>query len=222
MASCLNDEARLAHYDKCRFRKKSFERVLDWCMWAAIFFGACTVVPELFVNGFMNIVFLQDVKTLLLALAKTLSVAAAIYAIYYRKWPITIAGVFIVSWSNLGVALATAVSAVAHYGLNQLEKEPGWPLFEIPYDEQEQRQKNQESIFRHRAVALGERRAAESTGSAVPAEDTEMHDILDERVDTLSAKPKGYHDRFRDAQPEDRLHTFEPGIMDTLEEIGEQ
>lgn len=214
MASCLNDETRLANYDKCRFRKKNFERVLDWCMWAAIFFGACTVIPELFVNGFMNVIFLQDVKTLLLALAKTLSVAAAIYAIYYRRWFVTIAAVFIVSWCNGGVALAAAVSTVVHYGLNQLEKEPGWPLFEIPYDEQEQREKNIENIIRNRAVALGARVATEPDG------DTDMHDILDESADKVYVRPKGYHDRFRDAEPEDRIHSFEPGVMDTLEEIG--
>ncbi len=214
MASCLNDKARLEHYDKCRFRKKHLEKILDWCMWAAILFGACTVLPELFVNGFMNIVFLQDVQMLLLALAKTLSVAAAIYAIYYRKWPVTIAAAFVVSWCNGAVALAAVVSAVAHYGLNQLEKEPGWPLFEITYEEQEQREKSLESIVRNRAVELGARAAAE------PDDDTDMHDILDESADKIYVKPKGYHDRFRDAEPEDRMHSFEPGVMDTLESIG--
>lgn len=216
MASCLNDKARLEHYDKCRFRKKRLEKILDWCMWAAIFFGACTVVPELFVNGFMNIIFLQDVEMLLPALAKTLSVAAAIYAIYYRKWPVTVAATLVVSWCNGAVALATAISAVAHYGLNQLEKEPGWPLFEITYEEQEQREKNLDNIFRNRAVELGARVATEPDG------DTDMHDILDESTDKVYVRPKGYHDRFRDAEPEDRIHSFEPGVMDTLESIGEE
>lgn len=216
MASYLDDKTRLAHYDACRAKKKRYERVLDVCMWIAILFGAFTVIPELFVNGLLNGIFIGDISVFFLALFKTLGIAAAIYAIYLRKWPITIVAALVVSPCNSIVALATAAAAVSHWLLHRLSQEEGWPLFEIPYAEQEQRQKNIETIIRNRAVTLGARVSTE------PSEDTEMHDILDESKDTVYVKPKGYHDRFRDSTPQGSVSAFTPEVMDSLEEMEER
>lgn len=222
MASYLDDQTRAAHYGVCRAKKNRYEKILDFWMWVAVIALLGTLVIELFVNFFLYGFFLADTEHVVNAFTNIIGSALGVYAIYLRKWPITFLAAYVAIFCNVFIAVAAAVAGVVHILLAKLSKEEGWPLFDIPYDEQAQRLKNQESIIRHRAVALGERRAAESAESAVSTENTEMHDILDERADTLSVKPKGYHDRFRDAQPEDRLHTFESGIMDTLEEIGGQ
>lgn len=220
MASYLDDKTRAAHYDECRIKKKRYERVLDICMWASLLFGAFTVIPELFVNVFMNALFLRDVETLSVALGSVLSVAAAIYTIYLRKWPVTVVAAAVVMPFNAAVGCAAIVSAVVHFLLEKLSREEGWPLFDISYAEQEQRQKNTEKIIRHRAVEQGARVIGEAAPDGKSAQD--MYDILDERRDTLSVSPSGYHDRFRNAQPEDRVNSFEPGVMDTLEALGEE
>lgn len=221
MASYLDDKTRAEHYGRCRAKKKRYERILDFCMWAALLAGAMTVIPKLFVNGFMNLLFVRNMEMLLEALSRTLGAAVAIYAIYLRKWKITIPATLAALACNIFVALATAVSAVVHWYLHRLSQEEGWPLFDIPYDEQEQRRKNTEKIIRHRAVALGERVISAPTEETAEAAEPGMYDILDERADVLNGSLSGYHDRFRNAQPEDRVNSFEPGVMDTLEDIGE-
>ncbi len=217
MATYMDDATRIEHYDKCRIKKKRNERTLDVCMWIAIIDGAITVLPELFVNGLLNGIFIADIRTFLGALLCTALVLFAIYAIYLRKPVITIvAGVAVFYFAPL-VSLATLVCIVPHIALEKLSQEEGWPLFDISIGEYQQREKNTEKIMHHRAVELGARLATD------PVEgDSEMHDILSEAPDTVFVAPSGYHGRFRDAVPEDRINSFTPGVMDTLESINEQ
>ncbi len=217
MASYMDDETRLAHYDKCRIKKNRYEHTLDICMWIAILFSAMTVIPELFVNGLLNGIFIGDIPVFLGALLCTAAVLFAIYAIYLRKPVITaIAGVAVFYFDPL-VGITTLVCVVPHILLAKLSQEEGWPLFDISIGEYQQREKNTEKIMQHRAVELGARLVTD------PVEgDAEMHDILDERADTVFVRPTGYHDRSRDAVPEDRVSSFTPGVMDTLALIDEQ
>ncbi len=217
LASYMDDETRLAHYDKCRIKKKRYERVLDVCMWIAILFGAMAVIPTLFVDGLLNGIFIGDIPTFFGALLCTAVILFAIYAIYLRKPVITaIAGIVTLYFAPL-VSVATLVCIAPHILLAKLSQEEGWPLFDISIGEYQQREKNTEKIMQHRAVGLGARAA-----TAPVAGDAEMHDILDETPDTVFVNPAGYHDRFRDAVPEDRVNSFTPGVMDTLESINEQ
>lgn len=216
MATYMDDQTRMAHYDKCRTKKKRNERVLDVCMWVAIIGGAMEVIPTLFVNGLLNGIFIGNIPTFLGALFSTAIVLFAIYAIYLRKPVITAIAALAVFFIEPLLFLATLVSIVPHIELTKLSKEEGWPLFDISIGEYQQREKNMEKIIQRRAVELGARRVTDPV-----AGDAEMHDILNESSDAVLIPPVGYHDRFRGAVPEDRLHSFQPGVMDTLESIDE-
>ncbi|MDD5946929.1 MAG: hypothetical protein PUC41_03925 [Oscillospiraceae bacterium] len=216
MATYMDDQTRIAHYDKCRIKKKRNERVLDVCMWVAIICGAVTVIPTLFVNGLLNGIFIGDIPTFLRALLTTAIVLFSIYAIYLRKPVITAIAALASFFVDPLVFIATLVSIVPHIGLQKLSQEEGWPLFDISIREYQQREKNTEKIIQHRAMELGARRVTDSAEG-----DAEMNDILNDTSDTVLIPPAGYHDRFRDAVPEDRIHSFQPGVMDTLESIDE-
>ncbi len=212
MASCLTDEVRAAHYDQCRLKKKRCESILSFCMKAVLLIAVFTLLPAA-AEGLLFGLFIGDFDPFLQFVLKTLAGAATVYTIYLRNWKITLGIVFVSAVMNPLTPLFVIPCVFAHRGLNKLEQEPGWPLFDVSFSEWQERQKNLERITRHKAIQLGEAAAScSNTG--------DMDDLLDENRHTLPAFVSGYHDRYRDSDPNAQPAPFVPGIMEELEEIG--
>lgn len=211
MPSCLTDEVRMKHYEKCLFKKRRCESVLGFCMKVVLLIAIFTIIPAAF-EGLLYGLFIGNLEPFLRFLLQAFAGAVTIYCIYLRNWKITVVAVFLSALMSPFVPPIIVVCLFAHYKLNKLAQEPGWPLFTITYGEQQERQKNMERIARHKSLQLGE--AAASHGS------TDMDDLLDEHPPMLPTAVVGYHDRFRNSDPHAQSASVAPGIMPTLEDIG--
>ncbi len=223
MASLYTDEAREERYFKLRAKKKRLERILDWMMWIVLAAAALTIIPD-FASAFLNGVFLGDLHALFELLVDVAVYGFAIYAIYRKSAKLTGIAVAVVL---LGAVLTgSPLSLVGMIPLllllyvdvqwGKLEKEEGFPHFDITYAEREERQRTAEERARNRAIQAGARVAATEQSS-------DMGDLLDAGHDTMVIAPtlRGYHDRSRDSsRAAETPRQFAPGVMDTLEAIG--
>lgn len=223
MASIYTDEVREQRYFKLRAKKKRLERILDWMMWIVLAAAALTIIPD-FAAAFLNGVFLGDLHALFEFLVDAAVYGFAIYAIYRKSAKLTGIAVAVVA---LGAVLTgTPLSLVGVIPLvlllyvdvewGKLEKEEGFPHFDITYAEREERQRTAEERARNRAIQAGARVAATEQSS-------DMGDLLDAGHDTMVVAPtlRGYHDRSRNSgSAPETPKPFAPGVMDTLEAIG--
>jgi|GEM_PF-2032605 len=228
MASLYTDEAREARYAKLRTKKKRLDITLDIIMRIVLFTMGLGVVINA-IGGLLSVLSLNflDGISFLLDLAM---VAAVVYAIYKRDrlTSAIVLGITIVfpmirgfaSGFGLSVNLFAPVIMIAVLIVDvqwyQLSQEEGFPLFDISYQERQERQKQLEKVSLNRAVASGVRMASTEQNS-------DMSDLLDAGFDRpVMAQPlSGYHERMKDAKPGvQRAAGYQPGVMDMLEEIG--
>lgn len=230
MATIYTDESREQRYARLRTKKRKCEKALDILMWITLLVGAFDLIPGLF-SGLFNGLFGGSLDNFFAFFFSFAGAAAAIYAIYAKKFFHTLAAiVFIAVISVLGAAMAGQMAISTGYIVilipvavidriwNGLEKEEGFPLFDISYAEREERRRNQEKLTEVRMLRAGYRVAADEQ----PAD---MHDLLDSERDVpvMPAHPRGYHDRFLGSAAVSAPAAAVPsGIMDTLEEIGAQ
>lgn len=222
MATFETDEARLHRYDKMRRWKKRCEFIFDWAMWGVLLSGFITLVSA-WIAGIITGLFGGDLGLFFSALFSTVGYAGAVWALYRRDWRITCAVILVLGLTGIlggsmgdlvGVILIGAVLA-AQIVWGRLEKQEGFPNFDISFREQEQRQTALVNSSEHRALAAGIRAAADTPGGS------EMHDVLDAGIDrpALPAHLTGYRDRAANAVPQLRAQAPSSGMMDALEDI---
>ena len=222
MASLYTDEAREERYFRLRAKKKRLDRVLDILMWLTLLCAAVSIIPG-FAAAFLNGVFLGDLHALLDFVWSVAVYALAIYAIYCKnpKYAFcAIVGIVAISilfdaFSVIGLITLLPVLWVDKEWA-KLEKEEGFPLFDMSYAEREERTRTAEERARNRALQAGARVASSGQTS-------DMGDLLDAGHDTMVIAPAlhGQHDRYRGSVAgQTERPQFVPGVMDTLETIG--
>lgn len=222
MASIYTDAEREHRYAQLRKKKKYINLSLDICMWAALGTGAISILPNAF-SSILQGMFLFDLGQFAYTLGALALLAFAVYAIYARKWKITLAAVIVTA---ITIALGSPIililliaALIADYFWHQLEQEEGFPLFDISFHEQQERQRKQEMISRHRALEAGTR--AEHSGNP-----DNMSDILDSGGNTpvSLAHLQSYHDHLVHAELStpgtESMPQYQRGVMDALEDIG--
>lgn len=228
MASIYTDEAREARYGKLRIKRNRCEKWLGWIMWAILLIGALSLIPG-FVDGLLGGLFRGELFTFFGFLFSVVNFCAAVYAVYAKKWQHTIAAIVLIA--VLGAITASINYKMAASTFNiipliptffidrvwaELEKEEGFPLFDISYAEREERRRNMEKLTEARALRAGYRVAQTEQTS-------DMSDLLDSGRDApvMAAHPRGYHDRYQDSQQiTEPFQGIRSGVMDTLEDIG--
>lgn len=228
LATIYTDEAREPRYARLRAKKRRCEKALDWMMWITLLVAAFDLIPG-FVSGILNGLLGGNIGAFVGFLFSVISAAAAVYAIYAKKWLHTVGAMLV-------IALSSAIGAMVSGGMvissgyivllipvllidkfwADLEKEEGFPLFDISYAERDERRRNQEKLTEARALKAGYRIASAERQS-------EMADLLDREGDVpvMAAHPHGYQERFYGSAAAERpAQAFQAGIMDTLEEIG--
>lgn len=203
MASIYTDAVRRARYDKLRSRKKLLEKLYDVLMYPAIILTVGVLLGSL-----IALVLGGAFGNLSAIIQNILNFAAAvgtIIALYQHKWKITLGALLfslIVPISNSGLhtiayPFLLSLALVIDIMWAKLQKEEGFPHFEIPLEEYDQRAKQGEKIIRGRAIAAGNRIAAfPETACGI----ADMGDIADDdaNIPMAPAKLTGYHERARE------------------------
>lgn len=223
-----SDKAREERYAKNRLIRNRLDKTFDISMWVTIVVSLIPVANSL-IYGLAALVAAQ-VGVLFESLCTLAGCAATVLAIYQKKVSFTIAmlGVNVLMLFCKGsVLLNIPILLFVLWVCDRWEKlsqEEGFPLFDIPYREQEERRKLQEQYARDRAIQSGARVAATEQQS-------DMHDILDADRDTpvLPAEIRGYEERNRKTgdvfhptvQPDSGVCAAQPVStdMDTLEAL---
>lgn len=221
MASIYTDAEREERYDKLRRKKRQLEKILDILMWGFLIFAALLMIGGIS-SGLLGGLLGGGLGDFFDFLVTALLCAAAIYVIYAKKIKHTLialgAGVLLMALTGMGsviplVAMIACIPVDIAWG--KLEKEEGFPLFDISYAEREERQKASEQMVYQRALDAGVRIASTEQTS-------DMGDLLDAGHDAMviAAPLRGSQDRFRGAVPDAvPQQSFQPGLMDTLEQM---
>lgn len=203
MANIYTDAARRARYDKLLSRKKVLEKLYDVLMYPAIILTVGALLGGLIVLVFGGA--FGNLSAIIQNVLNSATAVGTVIAIYQHKWKLT-----------LGVLLFSLITLISNPGLNtltypfllsltlvidimwaKLQKEEGFPHFEIPLEEYDQRAKQGEKIIRRRAIAAGDRiEASPETACGV----ADMGDIADDdaNIPMAPAKLTGYHERARE------------------------
>lgn len=224
MANIYKDEVRIARYDNCRKRVKRCELLFGISMWAMIFLALTEIIPQT-IYGFFNGLFLGEMMPFCTMLAVAADIIFSIYAISRRDWRfllgalicalVFISGGLFVLFGYLS-PIVLILPLIASTDWRRLEKEEGFPRFEITYAEQTEQQRTQERRARHRALQAGIR-----TEQAQLNARADMSDLLDEETEQLPAALKNYHNRSLSADAVVRLKEPHDDRMDRLNEIDE-
>lgn len=222
MASLYTDEAREERYFRLRAKKKRLDGLLDITMWITLACAAIVIIPGA-MSAFLNGVFLGDMRTLLEFLMSVAVCGFTVYAIYcknFRHVIIAMIGVALLTMlagaMSLIVMIPLIIAAVVSWEWGKLEKEEGFPHFDITYAEREERERTAESRARNRAIQAGAR--ISSVGQS-----SDMGDLLDAGHDTMVLAPtlRGQHDRYLGSTQQNTApQPVNQGIMDSLESIG--
>lgn len=226
MANLYTDEVRLARYEMCRRRAKRCETVFDISMWSMILLALLEVGPNL-AKGFLYGIFIGDLEPFFVMLAVTAAMVFSIYAIFRRDWRfllgglicslvLTTFGVFMLFGYLSPVVLLIAM--VVSLDWRRLEKEEGFPHFEISYAEWQGQQKLQERRARSRAVQSGTYVRQEQLNAHA-----DMSDLLDTDAEQLPAELKNYHNRSFGAdavvRPGQQPHSDRMDQLDDMDEL---
>jgi len=221
LASIYTDEAREARYSKLRQKKRAYDKIFDFCMWGAILFGVFALRDLVLVL----IAALTSFSLAIIAVcfAGIICVLGTVWAIYKKdiRFSIAIALLMVflqcsgVIMFSLALFIIIGVTCVTDFLWYKLSQEEGFPLFEIGFEEWKQREKAYERCAENRAVEAGVRAAAEAQniGSG------EMDDLLDGSSEPIPAVPSGYKDRFAQAHVYESQQRYQPGVMDSLEDL---
>ena len=223
MADLNADVIRFARYEKCRKKKSIIEKILGFVMAAAIILALCEVIPLAFSSIFGGLMLTAGLDMLAVTIVSAACMAAVIYAVYKRNWRITLAVL-------AAVIILTAAGILQYTGAFQpvpltaalicdlmwlpLEKEEGFPLFQVPLNSHEAVEKARDYTIRKSAVESGARSAVSDT----PA-DSDMLDLLDDKAETINAELKEYHERSRNADPTVHASENHSSNMDALENL---
>ena len=222
MPNILTDEARERRYARLRAKKRGLDRLFDMFMWIILAGALLGLIPAAF-TGLLNGLFLGNLKPFFEFLVSLVLDAAIVYAVYAKKPVVTLAVLLLntlcysISIRSPGLDIAAVILlvplAVLQWQWSGLEKEEGFPLFDISYAEREERQKAHEGLIRKRALEAGARvERPENYGD-------EMADLLDAGSDSI-AMPEtlsAYQERFGDAVPGAAVQNpYQPGVMDDV------
>lgn len=218
MASLYTDAEREARYSALRTKRRRCDRVFDICMYMALGFGLLALQSTLsfFTAGMAT----GNITSLALGIIYTAPLIGLVIAIYLKDIRVSV-GEFFALFLLLngadrlafsGLMIACIATVLTDYFWLELSKEEGFPMFEIGYEEEKERNKALQQYADNRAIAAGVR--AENTGT-----DDEMHDLLDEGHDVQQVYQPlhGMHERFRNAQAYENQYSYVPGVMDTIE-----
>ncbi|HAG13457.1 MAG TPA: hypothetical protein DCG49_06300 [Ruminococcus sp.] len=222
MNSIYTDREREARYSKLLAVKKRTEFALSIAMWGTLLFGTIQILIVL-LPGLLNGLFMGDMSLFITAIVSLFALAFSVFAIYKRKVLITAAALVIsLICTATGIygfgAFMTIpcliVAVIAHIFWQKLEKEDGFPEFQILFAEYAERERLQKSIAEHRALETCTRTAA------APASG-EMHDLLDAATDIpeIPTALKNYHERGKQAQAFETEQETPTAQMNELEEI---
>ena len=227
LASIYTDESREQRYGRLRRKKKKCEKALDILMWITLLVGALDLIPQLF-SGVLKGLFAGQLGEFFGVIFSAVSAAAAVYAIYAKKWTHTLGAILVIAVSSaIGMAISGGLVTSSGYIVllipvlivdriwAGLEQEEGFPLFDISYAERGERSRNLEKLTEARALRAGYRIAQTEQTSDMP-------DLLDSGRDApvAAAHPHGYQERFYGSAAENApAEEIRSGIMDTLEEL---
>lgn len=196
------DELRLIRYEKCRKQKKIIDIVIGICLVSAIVLTFAGIDSGLF---------------------SVISMAAGIFAIYYRNWRVTaivtaVVGILLIFGLNgdLGfIQLFTLIVAlICDFFWSKLKAQEGFPMFILIEKRLNTSQKAKTYTARKNAVESGIRAAASDINA-----NSDMQDLFDETPDALNADLKGYQERSLNADPLVHAAERHSDIMDVLEEL---
>ena len=224
MANILTDESRLTRYSVLRKRKKILETIFDISMFLIILAAATEIIPQ-FISGVLQGFFLGELRPFFVFLGVTLSMAFFVYALFRRDWRFLLpalilsllltGGGFFCGLGSLLSPFAIAAALIVSFFWLKLQKEEGFPLFEITFNEEQERQKVQEKRTEYRTLQAQIREAQEK-----PDSNAEMTDLLDadSQKDFMPAHLSNYHERYRNADAV--VHSVQPhdDRMDTVTE----
>ena len=186
-------------------------------MWATLLIAVVSVVPDL-ISAVLEGLFAFDLGHFAASLGKTAVFMFAVYAIYAKNWKISVPAMILAWFVSPLVGLIMLTVLVVNYLWSKLEQEEGYPIFDITYAEQQERQRKMEMISQHRALELGAR--AEHAGNP-----DDMTDVLDPAGNTPVSRAgvSGYAQRPAFSTPgTEAVPEFSRGIMDDLTDIGTQ
>ncbi len=220
LASIYTDEERESRYSGLRKKKRIYDKVFDICMWTAIIFGVFALRDILITM--IAALWVMSIPTIFVCLLALVCVLGTVWAIYKKDIRFS-GGILLLMLFlqftgviNFGVQLplVAGVTCVTDYLWYKLSQEEGFPQFEISFEEWKQREKAYEHYAENRAVEAGVRAAAGAQNDG-----GEMHDLLDESRAPLPASPSSYKSRFEQAHVYEKQVHYQPGVMDSLEDL---
>ena len=223
MASILTDESRQARYAVLRKRKKILERIFDIMMWGTLLELFIEIVSQ-FVSGVLQGIFMGELIPFFVFLFVLAAGVFSVYALFRRDLRFLLPAVILTGLMNgmgcfvaFGVLLPVFLSIA---GINsifwaKLKQEEGFPLFDISFIEEQERQKVQEKRTEYRTLQAQIRAAQETLDT-----DAEMTDLLDAdtKKDYMPAHLNNYHERYRNADAVVQIPEAHDDKMDLVEE----
>ena len=211
----------MQRYDRLRTKKKRLDRCLDIIMWITLLGVAISVISG-FMGGILGSVLYGDLRKFFLWLLDVAVYGVTIWAIYAKNVRFTAIAIAFSALAG-GIELANGeapyellpliATLIVDVQWAKLEKEEGFPLFDISFREYEEREKNQAEFARTRALEAGVRVAsAEGSGDG-------MSDILDAGFDApviadrIGTNVNRFAGSSQEAVPQ---RAFTPGVMDSI------
>lgn len=224
MPSVLTDAVRNENYAICRKRKQRLDKFFDVMMWIELYICTTVIIVSAFSTFTYTFVTGTDIDAgarFLYAVVALLGVIYAFYTKHIKPNLLVLTAqiiLMVISEFAAGVVIAlflSIINLIASIRWEKLEQEPGFPLFDISYEELKERQLVQEKRTHFQALQYEERRV---NNAECPAA-ADMEDLLDTVADTPIAFKhlEKYHDRYYDNRPLPDEAPAAPAMSDALE-----